>query len=104
MIMTKNNNKKKKSEYVPPKIPVENKSDVILIPSNIAKMSDEEIKKMLNKISEDNKKIMNECYSSDLCIKKIQQRSFFDLVKKFFEKSNDAITFYDLLSMMLVRK
>lgn len=88
----------------PKNISVENKSEIVLIPSNISKMTDDEIKLMQDRVTMENERIMKKYYSIDSSIKKIRQRSFLDLVKKFFEKSNDAITFYDLVSMVRVRR
>lgn len=63
---------------------MENKKDVILIKNNIDKLSEEDIRKLIKIIEEENQQMKDLYYAFNTPIANTRQRTFKDLVKKFF--------------------
>lgn len=74
-------------------VEMENKKDVILIKNNVDKLSEEDIRKLIKTIEEENQQMKDLYYAFNTPIANTRQRTFKDLVKKFFFRARDI---YDL--------
>ena len=64
---------------------VERKKGITLIRSDINKLTEDEVRALLVKISNENKEFHNMYYSVNTPILQIKKRTFSDLLKKFFQ-------------------
>lgn len=67
-------------------IQMDKRKNVVIIKSNIDKMSEEDIKNLNKEIREEKQKIKDTYYALNSQIMKIEQRTFKDLVKKFIHQ------------------
>lgn len=70
-------------------VEMENKKDVILIKNNFDKLSEEDIRKLIKIIEEENQQMKDLYYAFNTPIANTRQRTFKDLVKKFFFRARD---------------
>lgn len=70
-------------------VEMENKKDVILIKNNVDKLSEEDIRKLIKIIEEENQQMKDLYYAFNTPIANTRQRTFKDLVKKFFFRARD---------------
>lgn len=63
---------------------MEKKQEVVLIRSDIDKMTEEEIRDLLKRISNENKELRKMYYAQNTPVMQIKHRTFSDLLKKFF--------------------
>lgn len=82
-------------------IEMDNKKDVILIKNNVDKLSEEDIKKLLEMIEKENQQMKNMYFAFNTPIANTRQRTFRDLVKKFFSRVKDI---FDLRVENIVSK
>lgn len=64
---------------------MEKKQDVVLIRNDIDKMTEDEIRDLLKKISNENKELRKVYYAQNTPVMQIKRRRFSDLLKKFVE-------------------
>lgn len=64
---------------------MEKKQGVILIRSDIDKMTEDEIRDLLKKISAENKELRKIYYAQNTPVMQIRRRKFSDLLKKFVD-------------------
>ena len=93
--MDKKNKKNKKNKariiVTTQNVEMENKKDVILIKNNIDNLSEEDIKKLIRIIERENQQIKEMYYAFNTPIVNTRQRTFKDLVKKFFIRARDIM-------------
>ncbi len=82
-------------------IEMDNKKDVILIKNNVDKLSEEDIKKLLEMIEKENQQMKNMYFAFNTPIANTRQRTFRDLVMKFFSRVKDI---FDLRVENIVSK
>lgn len=70
-------------------VEMENKKDVILIKNNFDKLSEEDIRKLIKIIEEEKQQMKDLYYAFNTPIANTRQRTFKDLVKKFFFRARD---------------
>lgn len=62
---------------------MENRQKIVLIKNDIDKMTEDEIKDLLEKISKENKELRKIYYAQNTPVMRVKNRKFSDLVKKF---------------------
>ena len=72
---------------------VERKQEVILIRSDIDKMTEDEIKDLLKKISDENKEFHKAYYAQNTPVMQIKRRTFSDLLIKFIRAMKAGMDF-----------
>lgn len=80
---------------------VEKKKDVVLIRNNVEKLSEEDIKNLIQFIEKENKQMKDMYYAFNTPIANTRQRTFKDLVKKFFRHMGE---FFDIRAEEVVSK
>ena len=82
----KKNNKKvnTKSVIANKKVMMEKKKDVILIKNDIDRMSEKDIRDLIELIEKENQQMRDIYYAFNTPIMNVRQRRFVDLVKEFF--------------------
>lgn len=82
---TKKKRANEKIQGVAYRVRMENKQGVVLIGSDINKMTEDEIREMLAKISMENKELHKKYYAKNTPVMKTKSRTFSDLFKKLLE-------------------
>lgn len=74
-------------------IGMERKQEVVLIRSDIDKMTEDEIKDLLIRISNENKELRKTYYALNTPVMQIKKRTFSDLLKKFIRTTKDELSY-----------
>ncbi len=83
---------------------VDRKKDIVLIKNNLDEMSEDDIKKVLEKFSEGCKEFHKTYYSTNTPIVLISQRTFWDLLKIFISSSKETINSQKVKKMLKYKK
>ena len=75
-------------------IGMEKKKEVVLIKNNIDKISEDDIKKLVKSIEKENHEIKDMYYSINTPVVNARQRTFKELVEKFFHSISDIGSLY----------
>jgi hypothetical protein len=89
----KTNQAKRRRAVTCQNVGVERKQEVILIRSDIDKMTEDEIKELLKKISNENKEFHKMYYAQNTPVMQIKSRTFSDLLIKFIKAIKAGMDF-----------
>ena len=97
----KNKRNNIKISVIAPNIEMENKKDVILIKNNVDKLSEDDIKKLIEIIEKENQHMKDMYFAFNTPVVSTRQRTFRDLVKKFFARAREK---FDLRTEDIILK